>query len=215
MSRKPMNLDGQKFYSLTVLETTEQRNNYGRLLYRCRCECGNEVLATAANLKRGEVKACKRCTHLKQAVDITGQRFGRLVAVKRTNSRRGNTYLWECKCDCGNTCYVALNALRNGNTRSCGCLHRESLPNLFLGHVNMAKFEQRDSGKLRSTNTSGVTGVHWCEDRKLWEAEIGFRGKRYHLGRYADFDEAVKVRKAAEDKLYDDFLQWYNEHCRK
>lgn len=54
MPRKPANLDGKRFGSLTVEHITDQRNSYGRLLYICRCDCGNTRLATAANLKRGE-----------------------------------------------------------------------------------------------------------------------------------------------------------------
>lgn len=58
--------------------------------------------------------------------DITGQRFGRLVAVKPHRDSNGN-WKWECKCDCGNTTYVSSGLLKSGNTKSCGCLHREML----------------------------------------------------------------------------------------
>ena len=55
MARKPENLDGKRFNMLTVECITDQRNSYGRILYKCRCDCGGEKLATAANLKKGEV----------------------------------------------------------------------------------------------------------------------------------------------------------------
>lgn len=60
--------------------------------------------------------------------DITGQRYGRLVAVKRTadKDKRRKCYLWECRCDCGAVCLVGVDQLRNGNVRSCGCLQAES-----------------------------------------------------------------------------------------
>lgn len=62
-------------------------------------------------------------------IDITGQRFGRLVAIKlipkeeRTwpNKERG----WLCQCDCGNTCIVRQrNLLGARMTKSCGCLRK-------------------------------------------------------------------------------------------
>ena len=98
MARKPANLDGQVFNSLTVLHITDQRNAYGSRLYACRCTCGNTTLATAANLKRGEVKACPACTGLMRAKDITGQRFGRLVALERVGRTTDTqtTYRWRC-----------------------------------------------------------------------------------------------------------------------
>jgi hypothetical protein len=59
-------------------------------------------------------------------VDITGQRFGRLVALERLGAISGANASWRCRCDCGNEHTVALHMLRQGFTRSCGCLRRES-----------------------------------------------------------------------------------------
>lgn len=60
---------------------------------------------------------------------IPGMRFGRLVAIKRVEKSpadRGKHYKWLCQCDCGNTTIVRSNLLRNGDTKSCGCLHKET-----------------------------------------------------------------------------------------
>lgn len=56
--------------------------------------------------------------------DLTGERFGRLVAV-RPAPQRGNSPMWECKCDCGNAKMVKGYNLRTGQTKSCGCLKAE------------------------------------------------------------------------------------------
>ncbi len=54
--------------------------------------------------------------------DLTGQRFGKLVAVKALPPAPGRrNYRWECRCDCGNTHVVAGGDLRSGRTSSCGC----------------------------------------------------------------------------------------------
>lgn len=56
--------------------------------------------------------------------DLTGQRFGRLVAIRTVEStRRGMS--WECQCDCGNTHVTGVTSLTRAQTRSCGCLKRE------------------------------------------------------------------------------------------
>lgn len=60
------------------------------------------------------------------AIDLTGQRFGRLTVLMRDRVRRGHAY-WICACDCGNEKIVMGAALRRGGTSSCGCLHREML----------------------------------------------------------------------------------------
>ena len=57
--------------------------------------------------------------------DITGKRFGRLVAQFPTELRRNDSTMWVCKCDCGNTHLASHRALSRGSTRSCGCLRME------------------------------------------------------------------------------------------
>lgn len=56
--------------------------------------------------------------------DLTGQRFGRLVVVERTENVRDHT-AWLCQCDCGNIVRVESINLAKGHTRSCGCLRRD------------------------------------------------------------------------------------------
>lgn len=59
-------------------------------------------------------------------VDITGQRFVRLVAVSPEPSLNGDgRVLWNCVCDCGARLLVPGKSLRTGNTKSCGCLSRD------------------------------------------------------------------------------------------
>ena len=57
--------------------------------------------------------------------DITGMRFGRLVAIEPTNRRCCGRVYWLCRCDCGNVCETLSGNLLGGNTRSCGCIQRE------------------------------------------------------------------------------------------
>lgn len=61
-----------------------------------------------------------------QRIDLTGQRFGRLVAIERIGTKWGCA-VWRCRCDCGKEVSIPTNCLRNGNTRSCGCIHSEQL----------------------------------------------------------------------------------------
>ena len=60
-------------------------------------------------------------------VDLTGQRFGRLIVVERHETANSGHARWLCKCDCGNVTAVTSNQLRakQGATKSCGCLQRE------------------------------------------------------------------------------------------
>ena len=55
-------------------------------------------------------------------IDLTGQRFGKLVVKERAPNNRFGGARWLCQCDCGNTTVVAGQELRRGGTKSCGCL---------------------------------------------------------------------------------------------
>lgn len=56
--------------------------------------------------------------------------------------------------------------------------------------------------KLAKNNTSGVSGVRWHSRDNVWESWIKVNYKNIYLGRYTNFDEAVKSRKTAEEKYY-------------
>lgn len=59
--------------------------------------------------------------------------------------------------------------------------------------------ENRRNQKMNSRNTSGVPGVSRCKDSR-WEAHIGVKGQKVHLGHFSSFDAACKARIAAERK---------------
>lgn len=58
-------------------------------------------------------------------LDITGRRFGRLLAVSPTDERKNSKVVWLCRCDCGNEVLLSTTRLNTGNTKSCGCLKAE------------------------------------------------------------------------------------------
>lgn len=59
------------------------------------------------------------------AVELTGQRFGRLVVTARAGSLKRRA-MWLCRCDCGADHTVAGLYLKSGKSSSCGCLQREA-----------------------------------------------------------------------------------------
>ncbi len=57
--------------------------------------------------------------------DLTGKKFGRLTVIKRVENDKYNHILYLCKCDCGKEKIIKGVSLKNGNTKSCGCLQKE------------------------------------------------------------------------------------------
>lgn len=57
--------------------------------------------------------------------DLTGARFSRLTVKSRASDGEYGQFRWNCECDCGGTAVVRGSGLRNGHTKSCGCLRNE------------------------------------------------------------------------------------------
>ena len=123
-----LDLTGQRFNNLTVIEVADKIKNKGTL-WRCRCDCGAETTALTNDLTSGHTKSCGCLKHKPNAKDLRGQRFGRLTVWKRVGTV-GSRALWRCKCDCGKLTNVRSIDLLSGNTKSCGCLGKH----YALGH---------------------------------------------------------------------------------
>lgn len=75
---------------------------------------------------------------------LTGQRFGRLIALDKVDAP--GVSKWFCKCDCGTRCVVRAANLKNGNTRSCGCLAAELRAAHTQGCTTHGKRRSREYG---------------------------------------------------------------------
>lgn len=71
---------------------------------------------------------------MSKLIDLTGQRFGHLVVIKRAENSKCRQARWLCQCDCGQSTIVVGCQLRNGQIKSCGCLRREKLIQRSLRH---------------------------------------------------------------------------------
>lgn len=216
-----LDLTGQRFGRLTVLEKTAKRKSKC-VVWLCQCDCGNTVEVTSTHLTCGDTTSCGCARKGVNRIDLTGQRFGRLVAITPANKRRGNSVIWCCQCDCGKIANVASINLRNGNTKSCGCLAsevRRDTASTAMWAVRAEDYvEGTDVKRLMqppsAANTSGTVGVSYDKTVKLWKAYIQFKGKRYYLGGSTDKETAVRIRKTAELHIHGAFLEWYRTECK-
>lgn len=67
-------------------------------------------------------------------IDLTGQRFGRLLVIREYGRSKSGKVTWLCKCDCGAEVVVISGDLRSERTKSCGCLSRELAVSLHTTH---------------------------------------------------------------------------------
>lgn len=130
-------LQGKTFGRLTVLkDDTGIQNKDGNILRKCICSCAehNVVYKTYHYLTTADCPSCgcygkeiSQRNGLRNAKDIAGKRYGKLVAKYFTGKTKkmssGTVRYWYCECDCGGHKEVTVNDLETGNVISCGkCL---------------------------------------------------------------------------------------------
>ena len=89
--------------------------------------------------------------------DLTGKRFGKLVAVSLCRKEKDYHSFWICKCDCGNTVNVAGKHLVTGHTKRCGCITVEQLktnkPGIKHGQYQTKLYHIWEGMRQRCNNT--------------------------------------------------------------
>ena len=108
-------------------------------------------------------------------IDLTGQRFGRLVVIGR-GENKGRFTCWNCKCDCGNEKVIRATDLKSGKTQSCGCLHRGKMKD-----VNEKQKQDEELRLVRSNNMKKMVEEKWQDEefrqmksdkmKQLWQDE--------------------------------------------
>jgi hypothetical protein len=88
-----------------------------------------------------------------RSIDISGQRFGRLLVIDMAGVTASRSAVWRCVCDCGRTKNVSGKNLRSGESQSCGCLGKE----------------RRAAGTKRAKTTHGETaGPSNSRTYRIW-----------------------------------------------
>ncbi|MBQ7797065.1 MAG: hypothetical protein IJ374_10965 [Lachnospiraceae bacterium] len=205
-------LTGQVFGELTVLRVAEHQRKNGGVWWTCQCACGREYDVPGTLLVTGRRTHCGSQVHKNYySKDISGQKFNMLTAMYPLAKRKDRAgVMWRCRCDCGNEVDVLYNHLVYCNLVSCGCKKTEHDQNLskYLTHVNGTSIDILKSKKVPANNTTGARGVYLVKGRYV--AKIVFQKKAYFLGSFRDFEEAVQVRKEAEEVLFDGVTEYYD-----
>lgn len=91
-------------------------------------------------------------------LDLTNQRFGKLVVIKYSHNNKYGTQVWLCKCDCGNQCYVITGNLTINHIISCGCTKTLDLIGKQFGLLTVVALSHSDKSKQRVWMAKCVCG---------------------------------------------------------
>lgn len=215
-----LDLAKQRYGNLLVIAKDDEKSqNSQKVHWLCKCDCGNMTSVATCNLRNGHTKSCGCISKKQSAVngrknlrDLANQKFGKLTALSYDEKLKK----WKCKCECGNDCYVPQRELERKKkpTKSCGCLINQEAANSvnLIDGTNVGSIKNHT---LSKRNKTGVRGVHFEKSTGMYVASIGFQGKQYTLTKSVNFETCVEARKKAENRVFGEFLEWYEEYKKE
>lgn len=220
---------GKTFNRLTVIEDTGKRTKNRSVIWLCQCSCGNFKEVSTSCLKTNNTKSCG-CLH-SDSSKIMGERLRILnnydlmgeFGIGYTSKNEPfyfdledydkiKSYTWKYNQDG----YVVSQPF--GKIVRMHMLVMGSDGSDDVDHISHILYDNRKSQlrickhyqniihcKTYSNNTSGRKGVYWDKSRDKWMVCLTVNKKTYHLGRFDDYEEAIKTREEAERKYHKEF----------
>jgi hypothetical protein len=129
-----------------------------------------------------------RIETMAKALDLAGQKFGRLTAVRCVGRDKWHNRLWECRCDCGALRIIVANTLKS-QTRSCGCFS-----------FSRGKSVCRTGHSTKNGKTSPEYYAYWNAKARCTKphhpswGDYGGRGIQFNLVSFQEFLDEVGFR---------------------
>lgn len=154
-------------------------------------------------------------------IDITGQRFGRLVVLHRDESKpkgHGHKAYWICRCDCGNIKSIKGESLRRGLTKSCGCLQKEIASKTRFKDISGQQFGFLIPLYPIGQTTNGNMIWHCkclnCGGTKDVVSDYLVSGKTYSCGCISSSYGELKIKQLLEENNINFIQQYSFEDCK-
>lgn len=224
---------GDKIERWTIIDFANskiQPSGQVKKYYLCRCECGNIKGVAAQSLRNGRSNSCgclsREMTSLRfKSENIYKITDNYVIGVTRNTQeefffdiddyKKVKDFTWISY-----NGYITTNNYILDNYPKTMKLHRlvmnETNPKKAIDHINHNKLDNRKinlrsvsysqnamNHSVNKNNRSGVTGVH-CSQNK-WIAKIGLNNEAITLGTFDSKEEAISVRKEAEEKYYGEY----------
>ena len=213
------NLKGIRF---GMLVAQKDRKSKKQRIWKCVCDCGNEIEVEEYLLLHGGPRSCGCAKG--NFRDYTGEQRGRLTAIRPTGEEKNHSPVYVWRCYCGNEVIRPVIQVSKGHDNMCEeCLRKQNqkhmkiataaLEEVSINRVPVKTIREIVEGKLTWNNTSGVRGVLWARNIKKWVARGSIRGKSVYLGCFDDKEEAIKARTRFVERQYVGDLEKYDrEH---
>ena len=209
---------GMQFGKLTVLECVGvlevQGETHRRTHYRCRCECGKEVIVSRHMLQGGRRTSCGDCTRI-----VEHEEYNEYVCENGESflfDKEDMPYVTSERWHMNNNGYAVT--CRNGTSEMFSRTILHLRDDQCVDHINGDRSDNRKANlRIASTqdnnhnmtipshNTSGYKGVSYYPPRGKYRAYIMMDGVRKHLGYFRDPKEAARAYDQAARLYFGEF----------
>lgn len=209
MGNRPLDLSGQKFGNLTVIEKAG-KSKRGAILWLCHCGvCGNNVVLDGARVKAGKTDC--GCVYKAKRADLSGKTFGALTVLKRIGSDNHGNITYLCRCDiCGEEKEFPACTIRDC-PKSCGCLQyapermkrASDAAIIAMDGANIADIFKTEA---RPYSKTGVRGV-FPETRNphLYRFSVQVHGERITKTGFTSIESAKRERDQVQQQLIEKY----------
>lgn len=148
--------------------------------------------------------------------DLTGKTFGSASVEGFSHTDKNGHAYFNCKCLlCDRQFCAAGSNLLSGKIKSCGCIGKNNREHGRMQTLHESFEYGTNIGRIRSNkplknSTTGIRGVYYVKSRDYYQARIAFQGKRYVLKTSKDIEVCIEARKQAEQAIFGEFLEWYD-----
>jgi hypothetical protein len=140
--------------------------------------------------------------------DYIGKKYGRLTIISFEGRDKNSHIIVKCRCDCGNEYISQFRTIKDGMTKSCGCLKAESNKIKLRDTFDKRYITYISSNKTQSNNQSGVRGVSFCPQSGGWLAQITINNK-VHRKHFMSKQDAIDYRKELEETYFKPIINEY------
>lgn len=229
-------LTNKKFHRLTVIERSDDIERVGHKsapTWKCRCDCGKEVIVRGSQLKSGKTKSCG-CLNRDKTIErnIASRKLNKYIEyddcyigiatngdkfkIDKEDYEKIKNHTWQANKK--GYIYTQYKSEKIFLHRIVMNVHGDDWVNKRIDHINHDVTDNRKSNlrivtssqntmnsKVRSESGTQIKGIHKRKDCRRYEVSIYKNGKAHYLGLYKTLDEAIEVRKNAEIEMFGEY----------